>query len=103
MTNPRLLEQLFFVIIMMGMYFTIQLATLEWSMMLQIKSIFVILNSENYSLHEKCQKDTQNQYVISYSLLSRINLYGIYIPLKLPDSFHTLIALHMHPSLFQYY
>lgn len=33
MTNPRLLEQLSFVI-MMGMYFTIQLVTLERSMLL---------------------------------------------------------------------
>lgn len=32
MTNPSLLKQLFFV--MMGMYFTVQLVTLEWSMLL---------------------------------------------------------------------
>jgi len=44
MTNPRLFEQPFFVITM-GMYFTIQPVTLEWSMLLY--SIFVILNPEN--------------------------------------------------------
>lgn len=77
----------------MGMYFTIQLATPEWSMMLQIKSIFVILNPENYSPHEKCQKDTQNQYTISYSLLSRIksicNLYTSQTP-RLFSNTHSL-------------
>lgn len=32
---------------MMGMYFTIQLVTLERSILLQIKSIFIVLNPEN--------------------------------------------------------